>query len=332
MFLNQSSPEDRVTFKMLKRDFAVNITNNALLFGLSSGDDLAETKFCSTLSSQLKVFQREHLPYMHGADTLTIRAEFGSIYVENVQFPLPSSVAEVEKTLSENADPKNQSGQGNRQRKMRHKFIPFSGRAGGWSAAYPRTILQSSKETYTLGIKAGKNHTQTVVYDENLNFCDVEIPPINWVVTDVKALRAVNASSRDTDFRITVCSERKLETEAEKEEIMSSGNYERFKSAIRKQANGGDGLELTHELQKKVTFVRHDKTSVYDVSGNNNFFIQVKDVQKYDVRGSRFLNSPKTFTEVQICGAFDGKDEEVAMIVAKEVWAAAKKVRPHITS
>ena len=332
LFLNQNGPEDRVTFKRLSRDFAVNLAN-ALRPGPSLGEDLAEKRFLGTLSSQLKVFQREQLAYMHGADTLSIKAEFGSIYVENVQLVfLSTTVGSVEKTLSETADPRNQSVQAKRQNRMRHKFIP-SGRADGWSAAFPTSVLQSKNETYTLGIKEGKNHTMIVIYDEDLKFCDVEIPPINWVIADVKAPRAANARSRDIDFRITVFSERKLDGEAEKNEVMTSANYDRFKSAIRRPANGGVGLELAHELQKKVAFVRHDRTSIYDVHSDKKFFIQVKEVQKYDVKGSRFLNSPKTFTEVQICGAFSGKDDaEHAMNVARDVWTAAKKLRPHITS
>ena len=308
--------------------------NSLLSLAVSqSSEDLAEIKFQSTLSSQLKVFNREHLPYVHGTDTLSIKAEFGSIYVENAHVfsSSISTVGSVEQILSKNADPKNQSGQAKKQNLMRHKFIPFLGRADARSIAYPSSVLLSTKETYTLGIKAGKNHTLTVIYDENLNFYDVEIPPINWVVADVKAPRTSNARSRDTDIRITICSERKLETEDEKEEIMKSANYDRFKSAIRKQAHGGVGLELVHELQNKVAFVRHDKTSSYSIQGNNSFFIQVKEVQKYDVKGSKFLNNPKTFTEEQIWGTFNGKDENEAMNVAREVWTAAKKLRLHIS-
>lgn len=336
LFLNQNGPEDAVTFKRLpKGDFAVNLNNaNLLLAGLSLHEqDMAEIKFQSTLSSQLKLFQREYLAYMHGSDTLKITAEFGSIYAENVQLPL-STVDVVEDRLSENADPKNQSGQAKRQGRMRHKFIPFSGRSDGWSVAFRTLVALSTKETYTLGIKAGKNHTMTLVYDEDLNFCEVEIPPINWVIADVKAPRPVKAKSRDTDFRITVCSERQLETEEEKEEVMTSANYDKFKSAIRKPASGAAGLELPHELQKKVAFVRHDKMSIYEVDGKTNFFIEVKQVEKYDARGSRFLNNPRTFTDVKIFGVFNGKDDdqEHAMNIAREVWAAAKKLRPHIKS
>ena len=337
LFLNQNGPEDAVTFKRLpKGDFAVNLNNaNLLLAGLTPHEqvDIAEIKFQSTLSSQLKLFQREYLPYMHGSDTLKITAEFGSIYAENVQLLL-STVDVVEDRLSANADPKNQSGQAKRQGRMRHKFIPFSGRSDGWSVAF-RTppVALSEKETYTLGIKAGKNHTMTLVYDEDLNFCEVQIPPINWVTADVKAPRRVGAKSRDTDFRITVCSERQLGTEEEKEEVMTSANYDKFKSAIRKPASGAAGLELPHELQKKVAFVRHDKTSIYEVDGKKSFFIEVKQVQKYDARGSRFLNNPKTFTDVKIFGVFNGKDDdqEDATNIAREVWAVAKKLRPHIT-
>ena len=337
LFLDQNDPDDPVTFKRLpKGDFAVNLNKMTLLLAgltLHEQEDMAEMKFQSTLSSQLELFQREHLPYMHGSDTLKITAEFGSIYAENVQL-LSSTVDVVEGRLSESADPRNQSGQARKQGKMRHKFIPFSGRSDGWSVAFRTRVALSTKETYTLGIKAGKNHTLTLVYDEDLNFCDVEIPPINWVVADVKAPRPVNARSRDTDFRITVCSERQLETEEEKEEAMTSANFDRYKSAIRKPANGAAGLELPHELQKKVAFVRHDKTSIYEVDDKNSFFIQEKQVEKYDVRGSRFLNNPKTYTDVKIYGVFSGKDgdQEQAMNIAREVWAATRRLRPHIKS
>lgn len=332
MFLNKSSQEQRVTFKKLKRDFAVNLAGIDFLY---SGEELAEQKFQNTVSSQLKVYNREYLPYVHGTDTLSVKAEFGSIYVENVPAGsslLGSTAESVERTLSENADPKNQSPQARHNTQlMRHKFVPFSGRPAARSIAFPESILQSFSESYTLGIKAGKNHTLTVLYDENLEFCDVEIPSISWVVADVKAPRSSNPKSRDIDMRITICSERKLDEEDEKQEIMASASYTRFKSAIRRPANGGSGLELAHELQRKVIFVRHDKTSIYRVPDNNSFFIQVKEVEKYDTKGQRFLNRPKTFIEEQIRGSFNGKNENQAMNVAKEVWAAAKKLRKHIT-
>ena len=336
MFLGQNGPEDAVTFKKLQRDFAVNLSPiNALLSSLSgtSTEDFSETKFCSRLSSQLEVFKREHLPYVHGTDRLKIKAEFGSIYVENVQF-LTSRVEIVEKTLSQNADPTNQSGQARRRPLMRHKFIPISRGADGWTAAFESSSPESTDETYTLGIKAGKNQILTVVYDRDLKFRDVEIPPINWVVVDVKAPRPARAKSRDIDFRVTVCSERKLEGE-EKEEVMKSANYEIFKtkSIISKPPNGGQGLVLVNEFLKKTSFVRHDKTSIYRIY-NGNLSLQVTEVHKYDVKGTRFLNTPsKTFTELQILGQFNGKDdEELAMTVARDVWAATKQLRPHIQS
>ena len=334
LFLGQNGPEDAVTFKQLQRDFAVNLDPiNALLLNLSgtSTKDFAETKFFSMLSSQLEVFKREHLPYVHGTDRLKIKAEFGSIYVQNAQI-LTSRVEIVENILSQNADAQNQPGQARRQNLMRHKFIPISRGADGWTAAFESSSLESTDETYTLGIKAGKNHILTVIYDRDLEFCDVEIPPINWVVVDVKAPRPAGKKSRDIDFRVTVCSERKLEAE-EKEEVMKSANYEIFKtkSIISKQPNGGQGLVLINDFLKKVSFVRHDKTSTYRIY-NGNLSLQVKEVQKYEVKGTRFLNTPsKTFTEVQILGLFNGKgDEEVAMTVARDLWSATKKLRPHI--
>ena len=333
--MNQNGPEDAVTFKRLQRDFAVNL-NNSLLLSLNLNDtttkDFAETKFRSIISSQLEVFKREHLPYVHGTDRLKMKAEFGSIYVENVQC-LMSRVEIVENMLSLNADPKNQPGQKRNQNLMRHKFIPISRGADGWTAAFESSSPESTEETFTLGIKEGKNHTLTVVYDRDLQFCDVEIPPINWVVVDVKAPRPPRAKSRDIDFRVTVCSERKLEGE-EKDVVMKSANFDIFKtkSIVSKSPNGGPGLVLANEFLKKVAFVRHNKTSVYHIY-NGNLSLQVKEVQKYEVRGTRFLNAPsKSFTEVQIWGWFNGKDdEEAAMNVAKDVWAATKKLRPHIT-
>ena len=260
-----------------------------------------------------------------------MKAEFGSIYVENVQC-LMSRVEIVENMLSLNADPKNQPGQRRNQNLMRHKFIPISRGADGWTAAFESSPQESTEETFTLGIKEGKNHTLTVVYDRDLQFCDVEIPPINWVVVDVKAPRPPRAKSRDIDFRVTVCSERKLEGE-QKDEVMKSASYEIFKtkSIISKSPNGGPGLVLANEFLKKVAFVRHNKTSVYHIY-KGNLSLQVKEVQKYDVKGTRFLNAPsKSFTEVQICGWFNGKDdEEVAMNVARDLWSATKKLRPHI--
>lgn len=332
LFLNQSSQEQRVTFKKLNRDFAVNTAEMALL---NSGEDLAARKFQNAISSQLRVYNREYLPYVHGTDTLSVKAEFGSIYVENVppvSLILGSTAESVERTLSENADPKNQSARGRRNTQlMRHKFVPFSGRVAASSIAFLERLLQSSSESYTVGIKAGKNHTLTVNYNENLEFCDVEIPSINWVVADVKAPRSSNSKSRDIDMRITICSERKLDEEDEKQEIMASANYTRFKSAIRRPANGGSQLELAHELQNKVSFVRHDKTSTYRVPDNNSIFIQVKEVEKYETKGQRLLKNPKTFIEEQIRGSFNGKNENEAMNVANEVWEAAKKLRQHIS-
>ena len=325
--MGQNGPEDAVTFKKLQRDFAVNLN-----LGIST-EDFSETKFYSKLSSQLEVFKREHLAYVHGTDRLKIKAEFGSIYVENVQ-SLTSRVDIVENTLSQTADPKNQSPQARRQPLMRHKFIPISRGADGWTAAFESSSLESTDETYTLGIKAGKNHILTVIYDRDLKFCDVEIPPINWVVVDVKAPRPAGTRSRDIDFRVTVCSERKLESE-EKEEVMKSANYEIFKtkSIISKQPNGGQGLVLANEFQKKASFVRHERTSMYRIY-NGNLSLQVKEVQKYEVKGTRFLNTPsKTFTELQIWGQFNGKDDdELAMTVARDLWSATKKLRPHIHS
>lgn len=336
MFLGQNGPEDAVTFKKLQKDFAVNLSPiNALLSSLSgtSTDDFSETKFYSKLSSQLEVFKREHLPYVHGTDRLKIKAEFGSIYVENVP-SLTSRVDIVENALSHSADPKNQPVKARRQPLMKHKFVPISRGADGWTAAFESSSPESTDETYTLGIKAGKNHILTVVYDRDLKFCDVEIPPINWVVVDVKAPRPAGKRSRDIDFRVTVCSERKLEGE-EKEEVMKSANYEVFKtkSIISKQPNGGQGLVLVNEFLKKASFVRHDKTSMYRIY-NGNLSLQVKEVQKYDIKGTRFLTTPtKTFTELQIWGLFNGKDdEELAMTVARDLWSATKQLRPHIQS
>ena len=333
LFLGQNGPEDAVIFKKLQRDFAVNLSpTHALLSSLSgtSTDDFAETKFYSKLSNQLEVFKREHLPYVHGTDRLKIKAEFGSIYVENVQCLTPR-VGIVENILSQAADPKNQPGQARRQHLMRHKFKPISRGADGWTAAFESSSPESTDETYTLGIKEGKNHTLTVSYDRDLKFSDVEIPPINWVVADVKAQRPAGTKLRDIDFRITVCSERKLEAD-EKEEVMKSANYEIFKtkSIITKQPNGSQGLILANDYLKKASFVRHDKTSIYRIY-DGNLSLQVKEVQKYDVRGTRFLNNPKTFTELQIWGHFNGKDDkELAMTVARDLWSATKRLRPHI--
>ena len=330
LFLNQSSQEQRVTFKKLKKDFAVNI---AEMDFLHSGEDLAARKFQNAISSQLQVYNREYLSYVHGADNLIVKAEFGSIYVENASPLFGDNVESVERTLRQTADPKNQSPQARRNTLlMRHKFMSLAERAEARSIAFPESILLSSSESYTLGIKAGKNHTLTVIYDKNLELCDVEIPSINWVVADVKAPRSRNSKSRDIDMRITICSERKLDEEEEKQEIMASASCSRFKSAIRKSANGDTRLELAHELQKKVIFVRHEKTSTYSVPDNNSSFIQVKEVEKYDAKGQRFLNNPKTFIEEQIRGSFNGKNENEAMNVAKEVWAAAKKLRQYISS
>ena len=326
LFLNQNGPEDPVIFKRLNRgDFAVN-----LVTVLPSLEDKAAIKFLSTLSSQLKLFKNEHLPYIHGSKTLKVKAEFGCIYAENVS-TLVSTVKEVESTFSENADPKNQSGKAKKQRKMKRKFVPFSGRADSWSAAFSSRALESTKETYTLGIKAGKNQTLTFVFDQNLAFCDVEIPPINWVVADIKAPRQVGAKSRDTDFRITVCTERKLETENEKQDVITSADYARFKSAIRKSSTAGSGLELANEHHKKVEFVRHDKTSVYKVHGSE-VFIEEKEVEKYIVRGSRFLNNPKIFSEVKICRYCTDSEIEDAENISRDVWEAAKRIQPHINS
>lgn len=332
LFLDQKGPDDSVTFKQLQRDYAVNLNSlNGLLLFLDDQptEDFAERKFLSLISSQLEVFKREHLPYVHGTEKLKIRAEFGSLYVQNAQ-GVASSVGTVEEVLSRNADAKNRSGHGQRQNLMRHKFIPVSGGGDGWTAAFPSRSHETSEETYTLGIKAGKNHTMTVLYDSELQFYDVEIPPINWVVADVKAPRPMRAKSRDIDFRVTVCSERKLGDE--REEVMNSPGYEIFKtkSILSKPSTGGFDLLLANDYLKKVAFVRHDKTSMYQIH-NGNLLLQVKEVQKYDAKGTRFLRSPKNFTEVQIFGFFHGKgDQEEAMNVARDLWSAAKRLRPHI--
>ena len=52
---------------------------------------------------------------------------------------------------------------------------------------------------------------------------------------------------------------------------------------------------------------------------------------KYEGKGSRFLKPSKNSTEVQIFGFFDGKgDPEEAMKVSRNLWSAAKRLRPHI--
>ena len=330
LFLNQRAPEDPVEFKPLKKsDFAVNLKGVYY-----STEDKAETKFLNTLSCQLELFQKEHLPYIHGSAILTVRAEFGSIYAENILLTR-STVGVVEDMFSQSADPRNQSGKANKKKMKRHKFMPFSDKAGDWSASFPSRNLISTRESFTLGIKASKNQGLTLVYDENLTFCDVEIPPINWIVADIKTPRPTDARSRDTDMRITVCSERKLEA-AEKQDIMTSADYERFKSVIQKSSAGGSDLELAKQQKDMVLFVRHDKTSVYEVQGSSKFWIEEREVKKYDVRGSRFLSNPRASSEVKIYGVFDGKDSQGefanARKITRDVWEAAKKLQAQINS
>ena len=294
-----------------------------------STEDKAETKFLNTLSCQLQLFQREHLPYIHGSAKLMVRAEFGSIFAENISLAL-STVREVEDMLSENADPRNQLGKANES--TRHKFKPLIDKGGDWSASFPSRNLISTRESFTLGIKASKNQGLTLVYDKDLTFCDVEIPPINWVVADIKTPRPMGARSRDTDIRITVCSERKLEAD-EKQDVMMSADCERFKPVIRKSSTSGSDLELVMEKKEMVLFVRHDKTSVYEVQDSSNFWIEEREVKKYKVnKDSRFLSNPRASSEVKICGVFDGKDSANAKKIAQDVWAAAKKLQVQINS
>ena len=205
-----------------------------------------------------------------------VRAEFGSIYAENIL--LDRSVEEVEETFSESADPRNQSGKAYKKTMKRHKFMPFNDKVGDWSAPFPSRILISNRESFTLRIKASKNQGLTLVYDEDLTFCDVEIPPINWVVADIKTPRPMGARTRDTDIRITVCSERKLEAD-EKQDVMTSADYERFKSVIRKSSASGSDLELAKEQKEMVLFDRHDKTSVYEVQDSSKFWIEERELK-----------------------------------------------------
>ena len=325
LFLNQISSEDPVEFKPLNSHFAVNLKGESYF-----AEDKAETKFLNTLSHQLELFQREYLPYIHGSSTLTIKAEFGRILAENVSFAR-STVREVEDMFSENADPKNQSGKANREKSARHKFTPFIDNAGDWSASFPLRKHISTQESFTLGIKASKNQGLTFVYDKNLTFCDVEIPPINWVVADIKTPRPRGARSHDTDIRITVCSERKLEG-GEKHDVMMSADYERFKPVIRKTTTSDSVLELVMEQKEMVLFARHDKTSVYEVQDTSNFWIEEREVKMYQVKGSRLLGNPRASSEVKICGVFDGKDLANAKRIAHDVWAAAKKLQAQINN
>ena len=193
LFLDQNGPNDMVNFKQLQRgDYAVNLDplNGLLRHGLGLDDgpnsDLVEQKFLSLISSQMGVFKQEYLPYVHGADRLMIRVEFGSIYVQNARFDAPR-VGAVEDMLSQNADSTNRPGSSQAQKRklMTHKFIPVLDCGESWTAAFPTILHDSFAETYTLGIKEGRNHTKTVRYDSELQFCDVDIPPINWVVAEI---------------------------------------------------------------------------------------------------------------------------------------------------
>ena len=323
LFLNQRAAEDPVEFKPLNSQFAVNLKCISY-----STEDKAETKFLNTLSRQLELFRREYLPYIHGSSTLTIRAEFGRIFAENISFA-PSTVREVEDMFSENADPRKQSGNANREKSARHKFTPFIDNAGDWSASFPSRKHISTQESYTLGVKVSKNQGLTFVYDKNLTFCDIEIPSINWVVADIKTPRPRDARSHDTDIRITVCSERKLEGD-EKQDAMMSADYERFKPDIRKSTRSGSVLELVMERKEMVLFVRHDKTSVYEVQDSSSFWIEEREIKTYKAKGSRFLSDPRASSEVKICGVFDGKDSANAKEIAQDVWAAAKKLQVQI--
>lgn len=169
LFLDQNEPNDSVSFKRLKKgDCAVNLDrlNESLRLCLDDepNDDLAERKFLTLISSQMRVFNREHLPHVHGTERLMIRAEFGTIYVQNAQI-FASNVGAVEKILSQNADAKNRPGSIHALPKnlMTHKFLPLLGDGKIWTAAFPRHSHKSYEETYTLGIKEGRNHIKTVL-------------------------------------------------------------------------------------------------------------------------------------------------------------------------
>ena len=336
LFLNQTDETSVVTFKKLQRDYAVNMPALPLVRLSQTPDDLAERKFVKLLSSQLQTFRKEYLSYVHGTKSLRIKAEFGSIYVENVNFT-HSTVGAVERELSRNADPKMQSSQARNQLHqsvMKHKFIPLQNGGGGWTAVFPLADRESSQETYTLGIKAGNkaNQTMSLIFDSNLDFCDIEIPPIRWMVTDVKSPRNVISKSRDIDFRITVTSHRKLEGD-EKETVMKSATYEKFRSKpiITKGAN--QELEVAREFQSKLAFVRHDTTELYRIrSEATEIFLQLKTGKKYFGKNARVLTNPKPVTDVQLWADLDSESEEEATAIAKNMWNASKKLRPHIAT
>lgn len=148
------------------------------------------------------------------------------------------------------------------------------------------------------------------------------------MVADVKAPRLARATSPDIDFRVTVCSERKLGDD--KDEVISSPGYEMFRTKSVLSKTDDTSLELASGFQNKISFLRHDKTSIYKIS-DGNLFLRVKEVVKYDGKGSRFLKPSRNFTEAQIFGFFDGKgDLEDAMKVSRDLWSAVKRLRPHI--
>lgn len=148
------------------------------------------------------------------------------------------------------------------------------------------------------------------------------------MVADVKAPRLARATSPDIDFRVTVCSERKLGDD--EDEVISSPGYEMFRTKSVLSKTDDTSLELASGFQNKISFLRHDKTSIYKIS-DGNLFLEVKEVVKYDGKGSRFLKPFKNFTEAKIFGFFDGKGgPEEAGKVSRDLWSAAKRLRSHI--
>lgn len=88
---------------------------------------------------------------------------------------------------------------------MIYKFILVLDCGESWIVVFLIILYDSFVEMYILGIKEGRNYIKIVCYDSELQFCDVDILFINWVVVDVKVLCCVGVKLCDIDFCVIVC-------------------------------------------------------------------------------------------------------------------------------
>ena len=81
-------------------------------------------------------------------------------------------------------------------------------------------------ESYEVTFKPDRQTSINLLYDVNMKFIQVQIPPIKWLVVDAKSLRPSTSRSRDIDFRMVISSERHWPAAR----VATSGEYEKFKT------------------------------------------------------------------------------------------------------